>query len=405
MTKFTQYHDYEYPELGSTADWDDLLNTMFRAMDADIVVRVTQANLPGSSSDEGVWYLVTDTSPPELHYDDGSSIVTIWDGTATPDGHAASHKDGGSDELDAAELAAALGTTGELLQSDGAAASWVAQSSIDAGSLGGSSGTSGQFLQSDGSLASWVSVDAADLGGSSGSNGNVLTTDGSAAGWSTQDSLDAGSVDGYEGSDLAALAESEAVTAQWDFEAGLTVTASATSGGARIRETGDVFEITPLKANGSYDSDRRILYDPSVEEWDIEGVPRAGGDSAGNVKTNPNLHLPGTELEATGGNDTATQSVYVPAGDSFYLYGWGVIDETGSSPSGVDLYLKSGDLTGGPTTEHSDTTTTGWDAASAGSSLTSVSGGTSGLTVHVQMVNTASTAASNVSLRASYEVR
>lgn len=41
-----------------------------------------------------------------------------------PTAHAASHKDGGSDELDAAELAGALGTTGQVLTSDGAAASW-----------------------------------------------------------------------------------------------------------------------------------------------------------------------------------------------------------------------------------------------------------------------------------------
>jgi len=41
-----------------------------------------------------------------------------------PKAHASSHKDGGSDELDASELAGALGTDGQVLKSDGAAANW-----------------------------------------------------------------------------------------------------------------------------------------------------------------------------------------------------------------------------------------------------------------------------------------
>lgn len=40
-------------------------------------------------------------------------------------GHASRHKDGGSDELDGAELAGGLGTSGQILQTDGSAASWV----------------------------------------------------------------------------------------------------------------------------------------------------------------------------------------------------------------------------------------------------------------------------------------
>lgn len=39
--------------------------------------------------------------------------------------HASRHSDGGSDELDAADLAGGLGTSGQVLQSDGSAASWV----------------------------------------------------------------------------------------------------------------------------------------------------------------------------------------------------------------------------------------------------------------------------------------
>lgn len=65
----------------------------------------------------------------------------MWDATKSPGdlitssdwndmvtdqkGHASRHSDGGSDELDAADLAAGLGTNGQVLQSDGSAASWV----------------------------------------------------------------------------------------------------------------------------------------------------------------------------------------------------------------------------------------------------------------------------------------
>jgi len=43
----------------------------------------------------------------------------------TPLGHAASHKDGGADELDVSELAGAIGGAGEVPETDGAAVSWV----------------------------------------------------------------------------------------------------------------------------------------------------------------------------------------------------------------------------------------------------------------------------------------
>lgn len=69
--------------------------------------------------------------------------------------HAAQHKDGGTDELDASELAGAVGNSGDLLQSDGAASSWVAQNTIDAADLGGSSGNGGEVLKTDGSNAVW----------------------------------------------------------------------------------------------------------------------------------------------------------------------------------------------------------------------------------------------------------
>ena len=43
-------------------------------------------------------------------------------------GHATRHSDGGSDELDAADLAGGLGTSGQVLQTDGSAVDWVSLS-------------------------------------------------------------------------------------------------------------------------------------------------------------------------------------------------------------------------------------------------------------------------------------
>jgi len=45
--------------------------------------------------------------------------------THAPIAHAATHKDGGADELDVSELAGALGGAGEIPESDGAAVAWV----------------------------------------------------------------------------------------------------------------------------------------------------------------------------------------------------------------------------------------------------------------------------------------
>ena len=52
--------------------------------------------------------------------------------------HALRHKDGGIDELDAAELAGDLGTSGQVLQTDGGAASWQ---TIQTGSSVSNNGT------------------------------------------------------------------------------------------------------------------------------------------------------------------------------------------------------------------------------------------------------------------------
>jgi len=69
----------------------------------------------------------------------------VWDATKSPGdlitsgdwndmvadqkGHASRHKDGGSDEIDAAELAGGLGTSGQVLQTDGSSATWSTFSS------------------------------------------------------------------------------------------------------------------------------------------------------------------------------------------------------------------------------------------------------------------------------------
>jgi len=53
---------------------------------------------------------------------EGKTLTQVRD--HAPKAHAASHKDGGDDELDASELAGALGTDGQVLKSDGAAANW-----------------------------------------------------------------------------------------------------------------------------------------------------------------------------------------------------------------------------------------------------------------------------------------
>jgi len=53
---------------------------------------------------------------------EGKTLAQVQD--HAPKAHAASHKDGGADELDASELAGALGTAGQVLKTDGAAANW-----------------------------------------------------------------------------------------------------------------------------------------------------------------------------------------------------------------------------------------------------------------------------------------
>lgn len=99
-------------------------------------------------------------------------------------------KDGGAKELDLADLAGGLGTNGQVPQSDGAAVTWVtlphddltsvgaddhhAQDQspnykdggtfeIDAAEFAAALGTSGQVLQSDGAAGNWVTLASGDL--------------------------------------------------------------------------------------------------------------------------------------------------------------------------------------------------------------------------------------------------
>lgn len=156
-----------------------------------------------------------DDATPQITLDEGEiSHDGIDQSTVSADDHHAQDQssnyiDGGSFEIDAAEFAAALGTSGQFLQTDGAAASWatvafsdlsgsasLAQLSaildanddveaehlvagnlpdhasrhqdggadeLDVAELAGALGTSGQVPQSDGAAVSWATLAAADI--------------------------------------------------------------------------------------------------------------------------------------------------------------------------------------------------------------------------------------------------
>lgn len=72
-------------------------------------------------------------------------------------------------------------TSGYVLQTDGAAASWV---SASASSLPSQGGNSGKFLTTNGTAASWAAVTATSLlPDQTGNNGKVLGTNGTALSW------------------------------------------------------------------------------------------------------------------------------------------------------------------------------------------------------------------------------
>jgi len=87
---------------------------------AGVIMAGDIADIPVAAT-EGRLYFAVDTDT--LWRDDGGAWVEM---TLTPADHAPTHKDGGGDELDASELAGALGALGEVLTTDGAATSWAA---------------------------------------------------------------------------------------------------------------------------------------------------------------------------------------------------------------------------------------------------------------------------------------
>lgn len=83
------------------------------------IYAAAKATIEALSVAEGFTAYATDTN--ELGTYDGAS----WTWGVSPTSHAASHKDGGSDELDVSELAGSLGNAGYVPESDGAAVTWV----------------------------------------------------------------------------------------------------------------------------------------------------------------------------------------------------------------------------------------------------------------------------------------
>lgn len=77
-----------------------------------------------NSTDQAVIEIGT-TLPDELASDGNTPIAQGTLNAQPPTAHAADHKDGGPDELDAAELAGSSGVNGQFLKSDGAAAEWA----------------------------------------------------------------------------------------------------------------------------------------------------------------------------------------------------------------------------------------------------------------------------------------
>lgn len=136
---------------------------------------------------------------------DAFSAYPLAIGTDT-DHTASDHHDAGALEIDAANLAGALGAANEVLVSDGAALSYslvgtanIASQAITATEVDGSGGTTGQVLDTDGTAAgvAWTLVNTSNLAdqavtplkvdGSGGLANQVLQTDGTAAGVSWSD--------------------------------------------------------------------------------------------------------------------------------------------------------------------------------------------------------------------------
>lgn len=160
------------------------LSSLSSVADAAVVAEVwvpAGATGTGDMTDSGVTYVRDRRLRPWasslLASGDVSESDLSFD-TATQselDSHASQHQDGGSDELDAADLAGAAGTSGQVLTTDGAAASWAAVPShasrhsdggsdeLDVADLAGGAGTSGQVPQSDGAAVTWTTLASADV--------------------------------------------------------------------------------------------------------------------------------------------------------------------------------------------------------------------------------------------------
>lgn len=151
-------------------------------------------------------------------YDDATPQITLDEAeidhdaidqtTVSADDHhaqdqSANYTDGGSFEIDAAEFAAALGTAGQVLQSDGAAASWAtlafgdlsgsaslaqlsaildANDDVEAAHLAAANLPDHASRHSDGGADE---LDVADLAGGLGTVDTVPLSDGSAVSWGT----------------------------------------------------------------------------------------------------------------------------------------------------------------------------------------------------------------------------
>jgi len=96
------------------------------------------------------------------------------------------------------------------------------------------------------------------------------------------------------------------------------------------------------------DDDLPVIYRYTGDSWNafagIGAVDTSGdssGDSAPTVGEQlaraPNLHVQDTEL-ANG--RSITQRVYVPAGQTLTVYGWGVVDSDGATPTGLVIELR-----------------------------------------------------------------
>lgn len=83
MVRQTQYQGYDVPESGDP-DYFSTLDTLFDAIDTDVLIKDTSGARPSSPDDE-VWFLATDDDPPTLSYFDGDQWHGIGGQYELPD--------------------------------------------------------------------------------------------------------------------------------------------------------------------------------------------------------------------------------------------------------------------------------------------------------------------------------